>query len=105
MIEADTFTRAIMLKSFDDKIFSDGIDFQILRKFLKFDQKLEMQNFFFNLTRFSHMIANYKKPMMIDINGVLKNVSASIFLNRPMLVNKTFSSACKYPAFFNLRPQ
>lgn len=54
-----------------------------------------MQNYFFNLTRFAHFMANYKKPLVLDINGDLRNAAAAIFLNRPMLLNQTGSHACR----------
>ena len=97
----NTTARGVLLRSLDDDFFCDGIDFKALRGMWHNRDYLHIQNYFFNLTRFAHFMANYKKPMMIDINGELNNAALAIFLNRPMLINRTFSKGCKCLFFAN----
>ena len=93
------------MKSYDEKVFSLGTDFQSLRSMCKKKDILNIQNYFFNLTKFAHFMGNYKKPVALNVNGVLKNSAAAIFLNRPSLINKNHTStcqACSWEFFFYL---
>ena len=93
-------SRGVIVASLDDRHFCSGIDFASLRNHWNAGKMVRVQNYYFNLTRFAHFMANYKEPMMMDASGSLRNAALSIFLNVPMVVNRELSSGCKWAINF-----
>lgn len=83
--EANQTLKSVILRSFDQKTFSQGTDFKSLEFAIAQGDKAEVVRQLDKLQEFAEHVAATNLAMLTNLNGVLSNSAASIFTQLPFV--------------------
>ena len=80
--------KAIHLESFDERVFSYGTDFKTMAYNTKRGKTGEVLGYIDRLFDFANYMAGYTKPLIVSLEGKLKNSAIPVYGNLPLVYLK-----------------